>query len=127
MGGLLILSSALVPTARAEEVPLPPVPIFMQVAASPDIEEMVRDTQRDYGLSDSFYNTLKCESNFDPAAVGDQGTSFGVAQIHLPAHKEITKEEALDPAFAINWAARMFAQGDATLWSCYTEMQLHTT
>lgn len=130
IGGLLILGSALVSTAQAEGGLLPPVHIFMQVAAAPDIEEMVRDTQRDYGLSDSFYNTLKCESNFEniqslvPDVTGPNGRedSWGVAQIHLTAHTDVTREEALDPAFAIPWAAQQFKMGNAELWTCYRNL-----
>lgn len=67
-------------------------------------------------------DTLLCESDFNPDAVGDHGTSFGVAQIHLPAHPEITKEEALDPFFAIDYAASEFASGHASQWTCYKHL-----
>jgi hypothetical protein len=67
-------------------------------------------------------DTLKCESKLNPAAVGDYGTSFGVAQIHLPAHPDITRAEALDPFFSINYAAREFAGGNASMWSCYRKL-----
>lgn len=63
--------------------------------------------------------TLACESKFNPASVGDHGTSFGVAQIHLPAHPEITKTQALDPLWAIDWTAKEFALGHQGMWSCY--------
>lgn len=74
--------------------------------------------------------TLKCESQFKADAAGDfssstmQYTSFGVAQIHLSAHPEVTKEEALDPLWSINWAAEQFAEGNANLWTCYTEFRV---
>lgn len=63
--------------------------------------------------------TLECESNLNPKAVGDGGTSFGIAQIHLPAHPSISKEEALDPYFSITWAAEQFAAGNARMWTCW--------
>lgn len=73
-----------------------------------------------YGIpSSSLVATLRCESGFDANAVGDLGTSFGVAQIHLPAHTDISKDEALNPFFAIDWAASQFALGKASMWSCY--------
>ena len=43
------------------------------------------------------------ESGEDDTAIGDGGTSFGRFQIHLPAHPEITIEEAQDIKFATNW------------------------
>lgn len=147
IGGLLILSGALMPTARAEEVPLPPVHIFMQVSVDqlrdatkeikhiPDTEDMVFSTStaesiitayaHKYGTpAQPLIDTLRCESDFNPNAVGDYGSSFGIAQIHLLAHADITKEEALDPLWSIDWAAMMFAAGHANLWSCYNKMQM---
>lgn len=66
--------------------------------------------------------TLSCESHMRADAVGDKGQSFGLAQIHLPAHKDITKEEALNPFFAIDWSAREFSLGHQSLWSCYKKL-----
>lgn len=83
---------------------------------------MVISAAATYGLDGSFLTTLECESQLNPSAVGDKGTSFGVAQIHLPDHPEISKAQALDPAFAIDWAAQEFAEGHANLWSCYNEL-----
>lgn len=59
-----------------------------------------------------------CESGLNPASVGDHGTSFGLWQIHLPAHPDITKEQALDPVWSTRWAAQMFAKGYASRWTC---------
>ncbi len=46
------------------------------------------------------------ESSWNPSAVGDQGTSFGLAQIHLPAHPDVSKEQADNPTYAIFWTAK---------------------
>lgn len=76
-----------------------------------------------YGISASpLIATLRCESGFDDKTIGDFGTSYGVAQIHLPAHPDISKEEALNPFFAIDWAAQQFAVGHQYLWSCYKKL-----
>lgn len=73
-----------------------------------------------YGIpSQPLIDTLRCESGFNSEAVGDHGTSFGVAQIHLPAHKDVTREESLNPFFAIDWAAYQFSLGNENMWSCY--------
>lgn len=64
-------------------------------------------------------NTLKCESSLNPNAIGDAGQSYGVAQIHLPSHPTVTKEQALDPNFAIEWTAQQFSKGKAEMWTCY--------
>lgn len=68
-------------------------------------------------------DTLRCESDFDSDAVGDGGSSFGVAQIHLPAHPDISASDARDPFFSIDYAARQFAAGNADEWTCYRELK----
>lgn len=62
---------------------------------------------------------ITCESGNNPDAVGDFGTSYGLSQIHLPAHPEITKAEALDPDYAVAYMARMFSIGQHGQWTCY--------
>lgn len=71
--------------------------------------------------------TLSCESNYRADARGDfdthaTPTSFGVAQIHLPAHPDITREQALDPLWSIDWTARQFKAGRQHMWSCYRQL-----
>lgn len=63
--------------------------------------------------------TLTCESSLNPQAVGDYGHSFGLAQIYLPAWPAITKEQALDPEFAIDFMSEKFAAGYQHLWTCW--------
>lgn len=76
-----------------------------------------------YGIpADPLIRTLKCESDFNSQAIGDFGTSFGISQIHLSAHPEITKAQALDPLWSINWSAKQFALGNARIWSCYRQV-----
>lgn len=58
----------------------------------------------------------------NPSAVGDADRSFGVAQVYLPAHPEITKAEALDPDFALDWSAREFSEGHQNMWTCYRDL-----
>lgn len=61
---------------------------------------------------------INCESQWNPKAVGDHGTSYGLAQIHLPAHPDITKAQAEDPKYAIHFMATMFAEGNENAWTC---------
>lgn len=76
----------------------------------------------------AMYDTIKCESGFDPTiqsyALDPHGPnghedSWGLVQIHLSAHPEVTKTEALDPDWSLQWMAQAFAAGDAKWWSCY--------
>lgn len=60
-----------------------------------------------------------CESSWDTNAIGDSGNSFGLVQIYLPANPNITKEQALNPVFALNFITDEFLKGHQTRWSCY--------
>lgn len=51
--------------------------------------------------------------------VGDREQSFGLVQIHLPAHPSVTKEQAVDPHFAVDFLAKNMSAGRASMWSCY--------
>ena len=62
---------------------------------------------------------IQCESQFDKDAVGDHGNSYGLVQIYLPANPSISKEEALDPFFSINFLLTEWKLGRGHLWTCY--------
>lgn len=99
--------------ALAAELPIP-------IYASSTAESIIVATAIHYGISGKeFLGTLQCESGLNKNAVGDHDTSFGVAQIHLPAHKDISKEQALDPMWAIDWSARQFAAHNEKIWTCW--------
>lgn len=102
------------------------VPTVEAAVYIPDFESTtttatyIRHAALEFGADpDSLLATLTCESDLDIHAVGDSNSSFGISQIHLPAHPEISKEQALDPEWSIDWAARMFAQGRQSMWTCY--------
>lgn len=67
---------------------------------------------------------IQCESSWNQNAVGDNGFSFGLVQIHLPSNSFITKEQALDPTFALNFITDKFIQGRQKMWSCYRILYL---
>ncbi len=48
---------------------------------------------------------------------GTREESYGLAQIHLPSHP-ITKEEATDPYYAIEFIVRNVAEGRENMWTC---------
>jgi hypothetical protein len=56
--------------------------------------------------------------------VGDREQSFGLVQIHLPAHPQVSKEQALDPEFAINFLAKSLQNGKGGMWSCYKHIAM---
>jgi hypothetical protein len=59
------------------------------------------------------------ESNWDPSAIGDNGDSAGLVQINAPAHPEITREQALNPTFALNFIVDEFLSNNEWKWTCY--------
>ena len=61
---------------------------------------------------------IKCESGYKIGAVGDGGTSFGLSQIHLPSNPQVTKAQALNQSFAIEFLAKGLSKGQASKWTC---------
>lgn len=106
--------SLCVPVVLAAEppLPLPPKPLT--------IPQLITHYAALYEVSETqLYKTLKCESGLYKDAVGDYGASYGIAQIHLPSHPNISKAQALDPDFAIRFAAKEFAAGNQSAWTCF--------
>lgn len=60
---------------------------------------------------------VKRESSFNCKSVGDGGTSYGCWQIHLPAHPEVTKEQAKDPVFSTQWSLNEIKKNGCGIWS----------
>ena len=101
---------------------------YVEASRMPEINPM--DTKEEYieyvykrasegGFEpSSVVSTIKCESNFNTNAIGDGGTSFGLVQIHLPAHPHVTKEEATDPQFALDFIIDAFKKGQQRMWTC---------
>lgn len=88
-----------------------------------DLDAIIDADAAKYGVNrDHLYKTLECESNFDIDARGDDGLARGVAQIRSDYHQEISDEQADDPAFAIDFMAKAFAQGKASEWSCWRSL-----
>lgn len=69
-----------------------------------------------------FVATIECESHFNVDAVGDHGQSYGIVQIYLLAHKDITGVEALDPFFALDWMAKQWSLHKEYMWTCYRDL-----
>jgi hypothetical protein len=87
-----------------------------------------------YAVSESqMLATIKCESiNFkggqsgypDPTGPNGREDSWGLVQIHLPDHPTITREQALNDAWAIEWMAKEFSLGHQTQWTCWRALYL---
>ena|SRR5665213_1265770 len=73
-----------------------------------------------YGVDPNLMrDIIQRESLGNQYAVGDHGTSFGLTQLHDIAQKGITKAEAFNPVFSINYLAEHLAAGQGKMWSTY--------
>ena len=90
------------------------------VPKMPSTSDLITFYGAKYNISTKvLHRTIKCESNYKQFAVGDGGTSFGLSQIHLPAHPNITKAQAFDKEFAISYMANEMSKGRASQWTCW--------
>lgn len=98
-----------------------------------EIQILASTTASDYHLNVShFIRTFKKESagfvdvhiqSQYPDKSGPNGkeNSWGVCQIDLDYHPEITKAEATDPVFCLDWSAQQWSAGHAASWSAWRE------
>lgn len=100
----------LIPQTRAEAPIKPPTP--QQIAAS---------IATKHGLNvDRFLKTIECESSWNIKAIGDNGTSFGLAQLHHPVRDwNTTIEQANTPEIALEIMATAWGKGEQSRWSCW--------
>lgn len=50
---------------------------------------------------------------------GTREKSYGICQIHLPDHPNVSYEEAIDPEFCVEFMAKKFAEGKHKIWMGY--------
>ena len=106
------------PTARPKIVPKEAIP-------APEILSLIYEKAALYGASSTvMYEVVKGESGFQTCIPGDNHQSWGLVQIHLPSHPEITKEMACDPDFALDFLAKQLAQGNGRLWTVWRGLYL---
>ena len=133
-------------TMSVAQAPGPAPKQFKEVLLEADIatrrelvKEKIDELATKYGAnSEEMYATIaRCENkeldpnkqsghryNFESPkrgiVKGEQEQSFGLAMIHLPDHPDISKSEATDPEFALDWMAQEFAKGREKQWTCHT-------
>lgn len=88
---------------------------FKQKSPQEDILNLIFDAANQYEIHPSLLAALLFqESSFDPTRIGDTDPNdVGIAQINLPSHPSVAREQALDPSFAIPWAAKYLADSMA--------------
>lgn len=89
------------------------------------IAELVSAYSIKYGVNATkVLETIRCESRFKNVqssivSNGIREDSWGIVQIHLPSHPTISKQQALQPEFALEWMVKQFSNGKAKQWTCY--------
>lgn len=104
-----------------------PLPSRVDVAlektgGADDLRAYASSIAQAHGLNvNRFLNVIQCESHWNPNAVGDQGTSFGLAQLHNPVSDwGITSTQAKNPEVALPIMAKAWEDGKQRKWSCWT-------
>ena len=87
-----------------------------------DIQKCIKYYSAKYDVSESIVaSIIKCESSNNPMAhnLTENEDSWGLSQINLLAHKNITKEQATDPEFAIEFMTKNFDKAPQMWVTCY--------
>lgn len=102
-------------------------PIRAEMASS-TIKQLIHDKGIEAGLSEAkigqIIAVVECESQFENVQSrclyknGERELSFGISQIHLPAHPNITKEQALDIEFAVDFIVNAWVNNEQSKWTC---------
>lgn len=86
--------------------------------ASSSINALIDFYAQYYAVSSSTMRTIvKNESGYDQYAIGDHGTSYGLVQVHLPAHPDVSVAQAYSPYYALNFLAENLASGSCRIWT----------
>ena len=81
---------------------------------------LIKEKADQYNVSATLMTKIiACESGFNENALGDNGQSRGLVQIHKPSHPTITDEQAYDAEFAVEFLAEKLSEGQGSLWTCY--------
>lgn len=105
-------ASSTAPVANANST-IPQAPNNNIVEGTPEqYKGMIQTKAQQYGVPVSILSALfGRESGYNPKAknINKRETSYGLAQINLLAHPNVTRQQAEDPNFAIDFAAKRLA------------------
>lgn len=89
--------------------------------AGPAVVNAILSSTQDAHVRAAMLMGSYLESGWNDASVGDQGTSYGPFQIHLPAHPGVTAAQAEDPSYAVAFMLPAYQAGasrvPAGLWN----------
>lgn len=86
--------------------------------------------QYDYARYKKIKKVIEKESEWNPSVQsycigldGKREESYGLVQINIIANPDVTKEQALDPIFAINYIVDAEREGKLNKWSAYKSLR----
>ena len=106
-----------------------PLPLTPPFATKSEVELLISHYSAKYGVNEAVMRgVVGCESGgsttIQSANIlnGKREESYGLVQIHLPDHPEVTKEQAQDPDFALDFLAKNLKDGKGSLWTCHRNL-----
>jgi hypothetical protein len=109
----------------AEERPL--IPITISTTSPLWVRLRIHKYAEFYNVSEDVMNAIvKCESNYNHKArhTSLKEDSIGVVQINLKAHTTITKEQAEDIDFSLDFLGKN--KDNWKIWTCYNQLATST-
>lgn len=114
---LLIINLGRADTVIAETAPV----------AKETVQEMISRKATEMDVDPKLaLRIANCESSFVPQQskiinprTGEREKSFGIWQIHIPSHPDVSIEQAMDPEWSTDWAMPRL-KDNPNLWSCFS-------
>ena len=135
---ILITAALFIPrlyTVDAQsKVPALPPKMTVAPVSPPDhktaLQALVRRMSEAAGVNPALTACIAAhESQWNPTQVGDignrNGESYGLFQIEIQQHPDVTEAEAFDPAQATAWMLAEIKAGRVNEWSTYLEYCLN--
>ncbi len=104
----------------AENFDQPKFPALISFPYRQNVQQRIREIEPELG--DTLILLANCESTLNPNAMGDDANSFGLYQIFLKWHTDVTREQALEIDFATRWTAQKIREGEGHIWSCWDKI-----
>jgi hypothetical protein len=117
------VDAQITPPITAQKQPVAPLSI---PDSKTTLQALVKRLSEAAGVNPALTECLAAhESQWDATRVGDignkNGESYGLVQIEIQQHPDVTHAEALDPTFATEWMLKEIKAGRVNEWSTYLE------
>ena len=105
--------------------------VSLRRGETPELLEYLFAEAAKYGANpEMMRQTIACESmhwvtdiqSWHRRPDGSREQSFGLAQIHLPDHPQVSYEEAINPHYAIKFMAQHFGENNGKIWTCFRDL-----